>query len=146
MRRTILASAFAAGLIAAGSAPAIAAPPEREVIPLVCDNGQSYDVVVSGNGSFTPGRIVGSTGVLVPIAFGDFAFHAELPDGTEIHESSDDVDLKGKGNVQQRNPRATVNCTFSQTFELPEYDAEFDLPAGTIVTFSGSVTGFLTGR
>jgi hypothetical protein len=146
MRKTILGAVVAAGLLAAGAIPATAAPPEREVIPLVCDNGESYDVVVNGNGSFTPGRIVGDTRVLVPIAFGDFAFRAVLPDGEVIEDSLDEGESKGGGNVAMRNPRPTVTCTFSETFTLPEDDEEFGLPAGTEVTFSGSVTGYLTGR
>jgi hypothetical protein len=146
MRKTILGAVVAAGLLAAGAIPAPAAPPEREVIPLVCDNGESYDVVVNGNGSFTPGRIVGDTRVLVPIAFGDFAFRAVLPDGEVIEDSLDEGESKGGGNVAMRNPRPTVTCTFSETFTLPEDDEEFGLPAGTEVTFSGSVTGYLTGR
>ncbi|GAA4406527.1 hypothetical protein GCM10023168_21530 [Fodinibacter luteus] len=64
------------GPFAASAGPALAAPPERETITLVCDNGESFDVLVSGAGSFTPGRIVGDHGVLVPIEFGDFMFPA----------------------------------------------------------------------
>ena len=144
MRKIILASAFAAGLIATGGGAANAAQPEPELIPLVCDNGQSFDARVNGNGAFTPGHIVGENGVLVPIAFGDFTFRAELPNGDVIEESFDEVDLKGQ--VANRNPRETVTCDFSQTFTLTEDDAEFDLPAGTVVTSGGSVTGFLVGR
>ena len=144
MRKIILASALAAGLVATGSGAASAVQPEREVIPLVCDNGESFDVVVNGNGSFTPGRVVGESSVLVPIAFGDFTFRAELPNGDVIEESFDEVDLKG--NVVNRNPRETVTCAFSQTFTLTEDDPEFDLPAGTVVTSGGSVTGFVVGR
>ena len=146
MRKTILGGVLAVGLMAAGAAPATAAPPEPEIIPLVCDNGESFDVVVKGNGSFTPGRIVGANRVLVPIAFGDFAFRAVLPGGEVIEDSFDDAESKGGGNVAMRNPRPTVTCEFSQTFTLPEDDEEFGLPAGTEVTFSGSVTGHLTGR
>lgn len=146
MRKIILASALAAALFAASSGPALAAPPERETIPLVCDNGESFDVLVNGGGSFTPGRIVGERRVLVPIEFGDFTFRAVLPDGTVVEESSEDADLKGGGNVAAHNPRETVTCTFTETFTLPEYDPEFDLPAGSVVTFGGAVTGYLVGR
>jgi hypothetical protein len=146
MRKTILASALAAGLFAASAGPALAAPPEQETIPLVCDNGESFDVTVSGAGSFTPGRIVDGHGVLVPIEFGDFMFRAVLPDGSVIEQSLEDADLKGGGNVANHNPRETLTCTFAETFTLPEYDPEFDLPAGTVVTFGGSVSGYLVGR
>lgn len=146
MRKTILGPVLAAALMAGGVGPATAAPPEPEIIPLVCDNGASFDVVVNGNGSFTPGRVVGSTGVLIPIAFSDFGFRAVTPDGEVIEGTFPDEDLKGGGNVVRRNPRPTVTCTFSNTFTLPEDDPEFGLPAGTEVTFSGTVTAFLVGR
>ena len=38
----------------------MAAPQEPEIVPLECDNGQSYDVRVNGAGEFTPGHVVGS--------------------------------------------------------------------------------------
>ena len=102
--------------------------------------------MVNGNGSFTPGRIVGSTGVIVPIAFGEFWFHAVLPGGEVVEDTLEEGESKGGGNVAKRSPGPTVTCTFEQTFTLPEDDPEFELPAGTEVTFGGSVTGFLTGR
>lgn len=146
MRKSILGPVLAVVLIAGGVGPATAAPPEQEVISAVCDNGQTFDVVVNGNGSFTPGRIVGSTGVLVPIAFSDFGSRAVTPDGEVFEETFPGEDLKGGGNVAQRNPRPTVTCTFAQSFTVPEDDPGFGLPAGTVVTFSGTVTGFLVGR
>lgn len=142
MRTTLSLVCTTAALVVGGATAATAAPPERETIPLVCDNGMSYDVEVNGNGSFTPGRIVGSTGVLIPTAFGDFAFRAVLPDGTVVEDSDPSVEAKGGGNVA-RSPRPTVTCTFSATETLTEDEEGF--PAGTVVTFSGSVTGFLTG-
>lgn len=146
MRKTILGTVLTAALVASGAGPATAAPPEPEVIPLVCDNGDSFEVVVNGNGSFTPGRIVGSRGVLVPIGFGNFGYRAVTPDGQVFEETFPEEDLKGGGNVAKHNPRPTVTCTFSETFTLPEDDPEFGLPAGTEVTYSGTVTAFLVGR
>ena len=146
MFKTPLGAVAAAGLLAAGATSAGAAPPERDVVSLECDNGRSYEVVVNGNGSFTPGRIVGQTGVIVPVEFGAFEFEAVLPDGSTVGDFLEEGESKGGGNVVKRSPRPTVTCTFSQTFVLPEADEEFDLPAGTEVRFSGSVTGFLTGR
>ncbi|GAA4406530.1 hypothetical protein GCM10023168_21540 [Fodinibacter luteus] len=62
-----------------------------------------------------------------------------------IEQSLEDADLKGGGNVANHNPRETLACTFADTFTLPEYDPEFDRPAGTVVT-GGSVTGYLRER
>ena len=53
--------------------------PVQETVALVCDNGDTFDVAVNGNGEFTPGRIVGDTGVLVPTSFGEFHITAVLP-------------------------------------------------------------------
>lgn len=144
MRRAVLVPALAGVLIAAAAPVAAAAPPERETFTLVCDNGQAYEVVVSGGGEFTPGRIVSTTGVVIPIGFGDFFFRAELPDGTVITETEPGGVGKGGGNVEARSPRTRTTCTFEDTFVLEEEDPEFGLPAGTEVTFGGEVTVFLT--
>lgn len=128
--------------VAALAAPAGAAP-QKEQIPLTCSDGSRFVVEVNGNGEFTPGLIVGSNGVLVPISFGTFTFTAELPDGTVITDS-EPGSAKGKGNVARRNPGRTVTCAFSQSFVNDGSDPE--LPVGTVLTFSGSVTGFITPR
>ena len=146
MRRAIIVPAITAALIAWGAPLATAAPPEQETFELVCDGGQTFEVVVNGNGAFTPARVLGSNQVLIPISFGDFTFTAVLPDGTVIEDSEPGGEAKGGGNVAQRNPRPTVTCTFEDSFVLEEDDPEFGLPAGTVVTFGGDVTGFLTGR
>ena len=91
-------------------------------------------------------RIVDDTGLILPTSFGDFVFTAVLPNGTVIEGSEPGGEQKGGGNVERRSPRPTVTCTFAASFTLPEDDPEFGLPAGTVVTFSGQVTGFLTGR
>ncbi|MFZ5869607.1 MAG: hypothetical protein ACOYXW_03610 [Actinomycetota bacterium] len=145
MRRKTVIAVLAGALVLSGASAATAAPPEREVIPLVCDNGETLDVVVNGMGEFTPGRVVGSNQVLVPISFGDFTFTAVPPGGGPVTDTFPGSS-KGGGNVEARNPRETITCTFEETFTLEEDDPELGLPAGTVVTFSGSVTGYLTGR
>lgn len=129
-----------------GGRQAAAAPPEPEIFHLVCDDGHTYDVVVNGNGAFTPGRVVGSTRVLVPTSFGEFSFAAVLPDGTVETETFPGEDPKGGGNVADRNPRPAVTCTFELTMLLEEEDPESGFPDGTLLTFGGEVTGFVTGR
>lgn len=111
MGRTILGTVLAATLIAGGTGVASAAPPEQEVIPLVCDNGESFDIVVNGHGHWTPGRVVGSTNVLVPTGFSDFGYRAVTPEGDVYEDTFPGEDSKGGGNVAQRNPRPTVTCT-----------------------------------
>jgi hypothetical protein len=135
-----------AALVSTGAAPAQAAQPERETIELSCTNGDTFEVVVNGSGDYTPARLVGSTRVLIPVSFGDFTFRAELPDGRVETGTEPGTPPKGGGNVARRNPRPMVTCWFESSFTLTEPDEEFGLPVGTVVTFGGAVTGFLTGR
>jgi hypothetical protein len=134
----------AAALVVGGAATASAAPPGQEVIPLDCGSAGTFDIVTNGNGMFTPGRRLDSTGVIVPTSFGEFTLSAN---GTVV--ATDPGSAKGGGNVASNNAHPSVSCTFSLTETLAE-DQEVVpgvvLPAGTEVTFSGSVTGFLTGR
>ena len=144
--RRIAVMAAATAALAVAAPPASAAPhAERETFKLSCDNGKTYVVAVNtGMGAFTPARIVGTKRMLIPIAFGDFHFTARSPEGEVLVEGSEPGETKGS--VRARSPRPRVTCTFEETFVLPVDDPEFGLPAGTIVTFSGEVTAFLSGR
>jgi hypothetical protein len=53
---------------AASAAPTNA--PKVEILPLECDNGATYTIVVNGNGLFTPGHILDNDGrILIPVSF-----------------------------------------------------------------------------
>ena len=118
-------------------AGAASADPKGEVVPLVCDNGSTYEVAVMGNGPFTPGHDLASTSVLVPTAFGEF--HGTVTDsaGNVIDEFTAPAMTKGSSGDQAR--ATTTSCTFTvtDTFEDPELG---------LLTFTGtgSVTGFVT--
>ena len=146
---TLVATAAAAVATAAATvlgAPAASAvaPADRETFELDCGGGQTYVIAVnSGLGAFTPARVVGTNRMLIPIAFDDFVFTATPPGGETI-TGSEPGDVKGS--VAERSPRPQVTCTFGESYVLTEPDPEFGLPAGTVVTFSGTVTAFLTGR
>jgi len=142
MRRAITVTCAAAALVVAGAATASAAPPGQEVIPLDCGTAGTFDIVTNGNGEFTPGRLVDSTQVIVPTAFGEITFTAVPPGGEPVVMTTDPTE-KGGGNVGPRN-RPSVTCTFDATQTLAE--AQDGFPAGTVITISGEVTGFLTGR
>ena len=60
-------------LLAVGvSAPTVNADPKpNSDVTLTCD-GQDYDIVVAGNGAWTPAHDLNSTLVATPIAFGEF--------------------------------------------------------------------------
>jgi hypothetical protein len=143
MRRLITVTCATAAIVVGNAVTATAAPPAQEVVPLDCDDGNTYDVIVNGNGQFTPGRVTDSTRVFVVTEFGEITFRA-VPPGEEAIEMTDPPAAKGGGNVSAHNPRDTVTCTFELTDTLEEGDD--DLPPGTVITISGSVTGFLTGR
>ena len=65
-----LCTALVAGIIAMGAfAPGAAADPKGDIIPLTCDDGQTVEVAVNGNGDFTPGHLVGGTAVYVLQSF-----------------------------------------------------------------------------
>jgi hypothetical protein len=54
MQKGFIVPAVAAAILGGGAQLASAAPPEQETVPLVCDNGDTFTVVVNGNGAFTP--------------------------------------------------------------------------------------------
>jgi hypothetical protein len=94
--------------------------------PATCDDGQSVQVVVNGNGEFSPAHVVGSTAVFIPEVF-DVTFEFTLPGGPTQTET----DTSSKHNVHGD----LVTCSFDVTQTFPE--------GGTIHLF-GSATGFFT--
>jgi hypothetical protein len=142
MRRAMTVTGATAALLVGGAATASAAPPEQEVIPLQCGDAGPLEVVTNGNGEFTSARLLDSTGVFVPTAFGEITITAVPPGGEAIVMTSDPSE-KGGGDVGPRN-RPSVTCTFDFTDTLAE--EEDGLPADTEITISGEVTGFVTGR
>lgn len=107
------------------------AAPVSETVELDCA-GESLTVLVKGRGPFTPGHVVGTNQLLIPVFFGPQSF-VVMVDGVVVEEGVDRVTLN-KGRSAAMNPNATVTCTFSVTFE--EEDA--------VITVSGSLTGILT--
>ena len=144
MRRIAVVVAATAAL-ALGAPTAFAAPPaEPEPLELNCDDGETYVVVVNpGHGAFTPAEVVGTNQWFIPISFDDFHFTATSPEGEILAEGSE-PDERPKGSVGAHSPRPALTCTADQTFVLEEPD--FGLPAGTTITESFVLTGFLTGR
>lgn len=119
--------------------PAGADPKKGEVVPLECDNGQSYEAVVSpGNGNFTPAHDMAGTGTFVPVGFGEFTGTITGPDGAPIGSFTDPPVAKG----QSAKNRSVLTCTFSFIFVNDGSDPTS--PIGTTFEGSGSVTGFLT--
>jgi len=124
----------AGGLIAALAAtPAGADPKKGDTFGLACDNGQSYVIAVNGNGDFTPGHLVDSTAVIVPLSF-DVSGTVRDAGGTVLDNFNFS---KSKG---QRTTGADdiVICTFGGSGSEDN--------GVTTFTFSGTVTGFITPR
>jgi hypothetical protein len=92
--------------------------------PATCD-GQTVQVVVNGNGEFTPAHVLGSTAVFVPEAF-DVTFEFTPTGGTTETE----IDTSSKPNVHGD----LVTCSFDVTQTFPE---------GSFHLF-GTATGFFT--
>jgi hypothetical protein len=130
-----------AGLaLVAAAAPAGADPvnaPNATRVPISCDNGNTYDAVVNGEGDFAPAHDTNSTKVLVPLSFGEFTGTITDANGGVVDSFTDPAMTKGKASKKQRRTQTSCTYTFSGTFEDPDL--------GTL-TFAGTgdVTGFVT--
>ena len=134
--RTKLARLAVAGGVAIGIAAAPAnADPKGETFPLVCNNGETYDVTTNGNGNFTPAHNADGTNVFIPLAFGEFKGTVTDAQGNVVDSFSEPGIEKGKGNAG-KNATATISCTFS--FSGTEDGLTFNA--------SGSVLGYVTPR
>jgi hypothetical protein len=90
-----------------------------------CDNGQTVQVVVNGNGEFSPAHVVGTTAIFVPQALDVTAEFTPTGGPTEI-----ETDTASKPNIHGD----LVTCSFDTTQSFP---------FGTLHLF-GTATGFLT--
>jgi opacity protein-like surface antigen len=129
LRRALL---VAAAVMALGASAQVASAdptnaPNSLVVTATC-NGTDVSVVVNGNGTFSPGLVIGSTAVFVPTAF-DLTFSFTPTGGTTEtnHETA----------AKPNAPEPTVTC------DIPEALNTFTSPEGTF-TISGTVTGFFT--
>jgi hypothetical protein len=128
LRRLCVALTFGILMLAALAQGAAADPINAKnsfSFPATCD-GQTVQLVVNGNGEFTPAHVVGSTAVFIPEAF-DVTFEFTLPG----EPTQSETDTSSKPNVHGD----LVTCSFDVTQTFPE--------GGTVHLF-GSVTGFFT--
>jgi hypothetical protein len=131
MRRALTLIALVATLCLAVAQSAAADPANAKnagFFTAVCGTTE-LDVVVNGNGVFTPAHVIGSTSVFVPTAF-DLTF-SFTPTGGGVPEMDTETSAKAH---QQSN---AVTC------ELPAALNTVTFPEGTVVV-SGTVTGFFT--
>lgn len=127
------------GGVGAASADPGNAPGTSEV-PLVCNDGNSYTVIVNGRGAFTPGHDVGSNTILVPTMFGPFhGVVTQVSTGTVLDDFTEPAVAKGSST----KTRATsVSCTY--TIEQTGVDPAFPELGPLHFVGNGSVIGFTT--
>src|SRR5919197_4699303 len=126
LRRLCVALVLGILMVAALAQGAAADPINAKnsfTFPATCDNGQTVQVVVNGNGEFTAAHVVGSTAAFVPQVF-DVTFEFTPTGGTTETE----VDTSSKPNVHGD----LVTCSF---------DVTQSFPFGTLHLF-GTATGF----
>jgi len=124
---TVLAAGAAAGALALPAAADPGHAKNATHIQAICGT-QTINVVVNGNGTFTPAHVVGSTKMFIPTAL-NLTFTFTPTNGTPETDTQ---------NVHKASPthRGTTTCTIPmQTLESG--------PQGT-ATIQGSVTGFFT--
>ncbi|HEX2586733.1 MAG TPA: hypothetical protein VHL51_00585 [Gaiellales bacterium] len=131
MTRRILMGAVLALAIAALTAATASAnqtnAPDSLTVTVVCDQ-QPYLLAVNGNGTFTPGHVIGTSMELVPTAFQlTFSFR----------DSSGNVD---SNTVSATKPGSRTGRP-SETCDVPAGINTTQTPNGTL-TVSGWVTGF----
>jgi len=110
-------------------APAASADPLKATSSVAfqatCGGGQTVQVVLNGQGEFTPAHVVGSTAVFVPQAF-DITFEFTPTGGTTATERSTSSKRNVHGDL--------VTCSFDITQSFPEGTSHF----------FGTATGFFT--
>jgi len=130
MKRHLLTLLAAGAAVGALALPAAADPGHAKNathVQAICGT-QTVNVVVNGNGTFTPAHVVGSTKMFIPTAL-SLTFTFTPTSGTAQVETQ---------NVHKASSahRGTTTCTIPmQTLESG--------PQGT-ATLQGSVTGFFT--
>lgn len=143
LRHRLAAIASTAALLTAIPVAAHADPSEGEAFSLNCGDAGTIQITTPpGNGDFTPGFFTDSQDLIIPLSF-DISGTATLPDGEVIPLFSDSL-AKGKDNAHPN--RETVTCTISETATVTDPNDESGLPVGTVISFEGTVVGFLTGQ
>lgn len=125
--RRILAVSAAGTAAALFAAPAaVAAPinsPKTETFTVTCPGGDVAIVTPPGNGTFTPGFIVGTHQLLIPYRF---TFTVTIGGQTFTETEAKKAPL----------PADNITCTFSETFT----------ENGQTGTFTGTVMAVVGGR
>ena len=140
-RLALVASTVA--LVVAAPVAAQADPTNGLTFTLDCGDAGTFEIVTPPtDADWTPALLLDSQQTFRPTSLGPFTFTGVLPDGTVIEPETDPEVITKPGRV---NPnREVLECEASATFTIEEGDPE--APAGTVVTISGTVEGWFTGR
>jgi hypothetical protein len=114
LRRLCVALTLGILMLAALAQSAAADPINAKnslTVPATCDDGQTIQVVVNGNGAWSPAHVVGSTAVFIPQAF-DLTFEFTPSGGTTETET----DIRSKPNLHGD----LVTCSFDVTQTSPD--------------------------
>lgn len=130
--RTLVAIIVALTLTTIWGASLVSAAPtnakKAQTLTLVC-GGLSFEIVLNGNGTFTPGHIIGDTQKFIPVSISIVATDAS---GAVLFQ-----DTTTKGGQRKGQQGSLLNCTFSDTFTDPDLGE---------VTISGEAVAFMTPR
>jgi hypothetical protein len=109
--------------------------PAAFVVPLVCDDGASYEVVVNGNGEFGVGHDLASNTILIPTAFGPFRGVITDDEGNVLDEFTEPPSTKGNST---KGRQTSISCTFviDDTFTDPEFGVLHFHGEGSVVGFT----------
>jgi hypothetical protein len=130
---SVLAIAGLAAALTSGAALAVPAnAPSATVVTLDCGSAGTFDVVVNGNGQWTPGHLLSGNGVVVPLSFSEQTITVRDAEGNVVDEFTEPAATKGSARARGRE---RISCAFSATFE----------DEGLTITATGSVTGFRAG-
>ena len=108
MFKKLATAVSVAALIVGVPAAAHADPKKADVITLNCENGQSYEIAVFSNGTWSPGLLTNGNGVVRPVAVSVTATFTPA-DGSPP-ETFTESEAKHVGAKTQ-----TTDCTFSET-------------------------------
>ncbi len=119
----------AAAILVAGAGPAAADPsgPDAETVRVTCGNGLgTQEVILNGNGDFSPGHVTSSTQVGIPYEFhftGTFTPTGGAPQPIDIQF----------GHPAPQNGRLAT-CTFHEEEPIPEGWLSLDVTVNLSLT------------
>lgn len=140
LSRTVMGGGLTAAAALALLVPSAAqADPARngDTISLTC-GGQTFQVVLAGNGDWLPAHDINSNRIFIPTTFGESTGTVTVVSTGEVLDQFSDPPIwKGQATKERGT---SVNCTYGSSFEFYDEELQEDLH----ITFTGSVGGFYT--